>query len=121
MNVLKPMPHNGKLFESYALSHNFNRSELSRALSRNVNTVYRYANSPSLQMRIMWNLSILMKHNFLGDLANKLEIDFETPKEIELKAKIQKLESDIQEYQRVLLTKDAEIEGYRMAMKNIRI
>ena len=57
----------------------------------------------------------------LIDLANKLEIDFETPKEIELKAKIEKLESDIQEYQRVLLTKDAEIEGYRMAMKNIRI
>ena len=45
----------------------------------------------------------------------------ETQNEIELKAKIQKLESDIQEYQRVLLTKDAEIEGYRMAMKNIRI
>ncbi|MBN2766022.1 MAG: hypothetical protein JXR27_06575 [Paludibacteraceae bacterium] len=116
----KPMPHNGKLIESYALSRNFNRAELSRALSRNVNTVYRYAGSPSLQMRIMWNLSILMKHNFIGDLANKLEIDFETPKEIELKERLQKLEYEIQEMERTILSKDAEIEGYRTVMKNIR-
>jgi len=84
-------PHNGKLLSNFILKNKINRAELARQMDISTTSVYKYAQSYSLQLGILWKASLALNHNFIAELGALLAVDYITPHEEvlqnELKAK----------------------------------
>jgi len=89
-------PHNGKLLSDYIFKNKVNRAELARQMDISNTSVYKYAQSYSLQLGILWKASLALNHNFVAELGALLAVDFLTPHEEilqnELKAKQNEIE-----------------------------
>ena len=109
----KSMPHNGNLLANYILKNRINRAELARKMNRSNTSIYQYAESPSLQMNILWKASLVLNHNFVAELGALLPIDYLTPKEAELKEQIHLLEAKIAVLESMIEKKDVEISVYK--------
>lgn len=112
-NAGKTMPHNGNLLTNYVLKNKINRAELARKMNRSNTSIYQYAESPSLQMGILWNASLVLNHNFVAELGALLPVDYLTPKEAELKEQIRILEAKIAVLEGIIEKKDIEISVYK--------
>ncbi len=109
----KAMPHNGKLFEHYVLSNNINRAEVARRMHMTNTSVYKYAESPSLQMGILWKASLALNHNFVAELGAALPVDYVTPKELELQNQIKALQEQMAGLQKKIEHQQIEIGVYK--------
>jgi len=102
-------PHNGELLKAYFTEHNVNRAELARQLGVSPSTVMRYFDSQSLQLGILWKTSQALKHNFVSELGEKLDVNYSTSREIELenelsdlKSKFEKMEIELAVYKNIV-------------------
>ena len=89
----KDMPHNGKFLTDYVLKNDINRAGLARKMNVSNTSVYQYAESPSLQMSILWKASIALNHNFVAELGELLPVKHKTGNEIQLEEEIKALEA----------------------------
>jgi uncharacterized small protein (DUF1192 family) len=70
------VPAIGALIERYYKEKRTFKSALARHLGVLPQTVIDYQKKTSMQTRILWNLSWVLKHNFLKDLADQLPKEF---------------------------------------------
>lgn len=106
-------PHVGKLVESYLNKHMSNRTYVGRLLNVAPTTVARYFENESLQLGILWKLSLVTNHNFVAELGAKLPIDYITPKEQELQEQIKALQEQICTLQKEIEHQQIEIGVYK--------
>jgi len=92
----KNMPHNGNLLSNYVQKNKINRAELARKMNRSNTSIYQYAESPSLQMNILWNVSLALNHNFVADLGELLPVEHISKREAELENKINTMETELE-------------------------
>ncbi len=71
-----PLPHIGKMLHTHIKKHRLFRSVLARILGRDYSTVHKYEKKETLQCKLLWELSLAIKHNFFADLAAQLPPDF---------------------------------------------
>ena len=60
-------------------------------------TLNQYFKQPSFQFNILWRISLAVKHNFLMELGEQMDIPYETKTEKALKAQLQEKEEHIKE------------------------
>ena len=89
-------PHNGKLLTNYILNNRVNRVELARKMNVTPPTIYNYVKSESLQLNILWNASLALKHNFVAELAAILPVEFVTEREKGLQLQLETLQKEIE-------------------------
>lgn len=89
-------PHNGEVLKKYFKEHNVNRAELARQLGVSPTTVMRYFDSQSLQLGILWKISLALKHNFVAELGEQLTVDYVTACEIDLKNQLAELKKQME-------------------------
>ena len=106
-------PHNGQLFENYILKHRINKGDLARKMNLSTTSVYKYAQSPTLQLRILWNASLALKHNFIAELGALLPVRFVTPHEEELRIELYAKQSEIEALQQQIEHLNIEISVYK--------
>ncbi len=106
-------PHVGKLVENYLNKNMSNRTYVARQLGVAPSTVLRYFDNGSLQLGILWKLSLITNHNFVTELGAKLPIDFTTPKEEELQNQIKTLQEQIAGLQKEIEHQQIEIGVYK--------
>ena len=95
-NAEKAMPHNGKLLADYIQNNRINRAELARKLNKSNTSVYQYAESPSLQMNILWKTSLALNYNFLAELGELLPVNYITVREKELQKQVETLQRELE-------------------------
>jgi hypothetical protein len=107
-----PYPSVGQLLGQFAQQNHVNKSALGRTIGVSPKVVSDYFKRSSLQMGIVWNLSIALNHNFVAQIAEQMPIDFETKKEVALKEKnlslqqqIEKLEIELAVYKSITNSK----------------
>lgn len=103
-----PYPSIGQILDQFARLNYVNKSALSRDIGVSPKVVSDYFKRSSLQLGIIWNLSIALHHNFVAQVAEQMPIDFETKKEVvlkneiaALKDQIEKLEIELAIYKRI--------------------
>jgi hypothetical protein len=69
-------PFVGKLLEDYMQQHRKSAVELSKALGLHPNTAIKMKYRPSMQISLLWQLSHIYQHNFIGDIAVKLPSNY---------------------------------------------
>ena len=106
-------PHNGQLLENYILNNRINRGELARKMNVTTPSVHKYALSPTLQLRILWKASVVLKHNFVAELGALLPVRFVTPHEEELKIELQAKQSEIEALQKQIEHLNTQISVYK--------
>lgn len=109
----KTMPHNGKLLANYILDNRINRAALARKLNKSNTSVYQYAESPSLQMHVLWKVSLALNHNFVAELGASLPVEYVTPKELELQNQIKALQEQIEGLKKEIEHQQIEIGVYK--------
>jgi hypothetical protein len=77
-NTNPPLPHIGNMLRTHIKKHRLFRSVLARMLGRDYSTVHKYEKKQSLHCKLLWELSLAIKHNFFADLAAQLPPDFTT-------------------------------------------
>ena len=103
-----PYPSIGQILGDFAQQNHINKAGLGRKIGVSSSVILGYFKKKSLQMGIIWNLSIALNHNFLAQIAEQMPIDFETKNEVvlkeevaNLKEQIEKLEIEMEVYKRI--------------------
>lgn len=109
-------PHVGKLVEKYLNENMSNRTYVARQLGVTPSSVKRYFDSASLQLGILWKLSLITNHNFVTELGAQLPIDYTTPKEAELQNQIKALQEKVDGLQKEIVHQQIEIGVYKNIM-----
>ena len=94
--ILETVPSIGNLIARYFKEHRTFKSSLSRILGVRPQTVLAYRSKTSMQTDTIWKLSLILKHNFLKDLADQLPKEFSTftPPDTTLQDRIAALEKE---------------------------
>jgi len=71
-------PHIGTMLLRVLKKKGMDRADLARALNKNRTGVWKYGKRDSLSLKIIWHMSIVLKHNFFLDLAAQLPDDYAT-------------------------------------------
>ena len=106
-------PHNGQLFKNFILKNHLNRAQIARQMNISNVTVHKYDHSSSLQLRILWNASLVLKHNFVAELGDLLPVDFVTLKEASLQSQLDTKQIEIGEMQRQIDDLNLQISVYK--------
>lgn len=72
------MPHLGNILSRFYVERKVNKSGLARAIAKDKSTVQKYDTRASLPCRILWDISVAVKHNFFADLAAQLPETYTT-------------------------------------------
>jgi hypothetical protein len=107
-------PHVGKLVESYLNKHMSNRTYVGKLLNVAPTTVARYSESESLQLGILWKLSLITNHNFILEIGSQLPIDYPTPGVIQV-------QTQLDDKQKELADKQKEIEDLQRQIERLNI
>jgi hypothetical protein len=108
-----PYPHVGKLVESYLDKHMSNRTYVGKLLNVAPTTVARYSESDSLQLGILWKLSLVTNHNFILEIGSQLPIDYPTPAAIEAQNQLADKQKEIEDLQRQIERLNIELSVYK--------
>jgi plasmid maintenance system antidote protein VapI len=102
-------PHVGSLLKAHFLKEKTNRSAIARSMDVAANVMGQYLKQESLQLGIIWKLSLATNHNFLAQLAEQLPVDYVSGKERELQKllvekeeQIKTLETELAVYKRIV-------------------
>lgn len=71
-------PNMGKLLKQVMDKRRISSASLARQMNKNRSGVYKYDKRASLQLRVVWQLCRVLKHNFFADLAARLPTDYAT-------------------------------------------
>ncbi|WP_333600273.1 hypothetical protein [Flavobacterium sp.] len=100
--------HVGHLLKTYFTVNKCNRAALAKQLGINRNGLTEYVKRESVQVGILWKLSLALQHNFIADVAQQLPIPVTTANETNLLAQldeknktIEKLEIELAVYKRI--------------------
>ncbi len=90
------LPHVGQLLGDFYSTSNANRGELPRALRRARKRVQTYESRPTLPCKLLWEISVVLGHNFFEDIARQLPESFTTavPKDDGQARRISELEEE---------------------------
>ena len=80
--------HIGNLIAWIIQENKIKKKDVSNALQILPTTLNQYFKQPSVQTAILWRLSLATNYNFLMYLGQKLNIEFETQKEAQLKKEL---------------------------------
>jgi len=89
-------PHAGNIVEKYLREHVSNQSRFARQMGVMPSTIRQYFSSDSLQMGILWKLSLITNHNFILEIGSKLPIDYDTPGVINLQQQLDAKQQEIE-------------------------
>lgn len=103
-------PHVGKLVEKYLNKHMSNRTYVGSLLNVQPTTVARYFESESLQLGILWKLSLITNHNFILEIGSQLPIDFPTPGVIQTQNQLNDKELEMADKQKEINELQRQIE-----------
>ena len=107
-------PHVGELVDSYLNKHMSNRTYVGRLLNVQPTTVARYSESESLQLGILWKLSLITNHNFILEIGSQLPIDYPTPGVIQVQNQLNEKAIELAE-------KEKEIEALKREVEKLNI
>ncbi|MBV5283467.1 MAG: hypothetical protein JZU53_13685 [Paludibacter sp.] len=98
--------HNGKMLAEYFESNSINKAALSRKMGMSPSTIQKYFESESLQFRILWKISVAIKHNFLAELTAQLPSEVVDPiksaRELELEQELEKVKFELSIYKNIV-------------------
>ena len=87
----------GNYIQWHIEQNKIKKRSVSDALGVLPTTLNQYFKQPSFQFSILWRISLAVKHNFLMELGEQLNIPYETKAEKALKAQLQEKEEYIKE------------------------
>jgi len=120
IKVSDSYPHNGKFLQDYIKKNGVNRAEMARKMNVSNSTVYQYAESPTLQLSVLWKASLALNHNFLAELGELLPVEHSTKREAELEKRIKELEIELEIktsiYEKQIERLNVELSGYKNTM-----
>jgi len=98
--------HNGKMLAEYFESNSINKAALSRKMGMSPSTIQKYLESESLQFRILWKISIAIKHNFLAELTAQLPSEvvdtIKSARELALEQELEKVKFELSIYKNIV-------------------
>ena len=96
INIETTAPNIGALISRVYKEKRTYKSALARKLGVRPTTALNYAKKTSMQTTTLWKLSLILRHNFLKDLADQLPKEFSTyaPKDSSLANRIALLEQE---------------------------
>gem|GEM_PF-777059 len=97
--------HNGRMLADYFEKHSINRSALARQIGVAPTTVLKYLESESLQFRILWKISIALKHNFVEELAAQLPLEVvvvKSEEQLEMEKELERLKIELSVYKNIV-------------------
>lgn len=104
-----PQPHVGEMLTAYIQMHKINRAALARQLGVAENAISDYCRRSSLQLGILWRISVALEYNFFTEFNDKLPFAPESATTIALKQQlaekeetIAKLEAELEIYRRIV-------------------
>jgi hypothetical protein len=68
----------GELIKTYFEQKRIRRAALARLMGKSLKAVLQHEKNSTIQTRILWDLSVALKHNFFMDIAQMLPNDFST-------------------------------------------
>ncbi|MFA6059207.1 MAG: hypothetical protein WC756_13470 [Taibaiella sp.] len=107
--VEAPYPHIGKLISKHIKLAGTNKAEVARKLSVSSGTVGSYGKNKSVQVGILWNVGMAIKHNFFAEIGTLMPIPFVNTE----------LEKSISEFKQQLAAKDELIKGKDEQIKDL--
>ncbi len=87
----------GNYIQWHIEQNKIKKRSVSEALGILPTTLNQYFKQPSFQFNILWRISQAVKHNFLMELGEQMDIPYETKAEKALKAQLQEKEEHIKE------------------------
>lgn len=87
----------GNYIQWHIEQNKIKKRSVSEALGILPTTLNQYFKQPSFQFNILWRISQAVKHNFLMELGEQMDIPYETKAEKALKAQLQEKEEYIKE------------------------
>ena len=87
----------GNYIQWHIEQNKIKKRSVSEALGILPTTLNQYFKQPSFQFNILWRISLALKHNFLMELGEQMDIPYETKAEKALKAQLQEKEEHIKE------------------------
>jgi hypothetical protein len=78
INLLSNAIHTGNLLTAFFTLRRIRKSALARHLNRNKNSVLNFQKNSTIQTAILWEISMVLKHNFFMDIASMLPPEFTT-------------------------------------------
>ncbi|HRZ98372.1 MAG TPA: hypothetical protein P5084_12520 [Paludibacter sp.] len=94
--IVESYPHNGNILLRFLLDNKINRSAIARKMNISTSTMYQYAESPSLQLSILWKVSMATKHNFIAELGERLPVEYVSKRESELIKQLDDVKSELE-------------------------
>ena len=85
----------GNYIQWHIEQNKIKKRSVSEALGILPTTLNQYFKQPSFQFNILWRISLAVKHNFLMELGEQMDIPYETKAEKALKAQLQEKEEHI--------------------------
>ena len=85
----------GNYIQWHIEQNKIKKRSVSEALGILPTTLNQYFKQPSFQFNILWRISQAVKHNFLMELGEQMDIPYETKTEKALKAQLQEKEEHI--------------------------
>lgn len=77
------LPHIGKFVATYIKRNNIFKSALARYLQKSSSGLEYYMKRPTLQIKLLWDISHALQHNFFTDLAAQLPAHFSSDSPID--------------------------------------
>ena len=87
----------GNYIQWHIEQNKIKKRSVSEALGILPTTLNQYFKQPSFQFNILWRISLAVKHNFLMELGEQMDIPYETKAEKALKAQLLEKEEYIKE------------------------
>ena len=69
-------PDSGKMLTLYFKQKRTRKSLLSRLMNISLTSLNYYTRQSSIHTNILWNMSLLLKHNFFAEFAAALPVEF---------------------------------------------
>ncbi len=88
--------HLGNFIQWHIEQNKIKKLSVAQYLDIAPTTLNRYFKHSSLQFSILWRISLAVKHNFLMQLGEQLNIPYETKAEKDLKAQLLEKEKEIE-------------------------
>lgn len=96
---LQPLPndplHIGNMIAWMIQEKHLKKATIAQQLNIAPTTLNQYFKQSSVQVGILWRLSIAMDYNLLADVAERLSVSFETKKEATLKKILSEKEEEL--------------------------
>lgn len=90
----------GNYIKWHLESNKIKKKSVSDFLNVQAITLNRYFKQSSFQFSILWRISLAVKHNFLMQLGEELNIPYETKAEKELKTQLENLQQENRDLKR---------------------